>query len=718
MSVNLNSKEFLARLLAVENLDVVHQNVQSASFNVKDRVLTLPMWENMDSDTYDHLVGHEVGHALYTPSEDWRKNAEDLGPGFQSFMNVIEDARIEKLIQRKYPGLRRSFTKSYKKMLADGFFGGDVEKINTMRLIDRLNVYFKCGRTAGISFEEKELSWVDEINNVETFAQVVDIAKRLYAYEKETQQKNKEEFGQSDESEDGDSESNEGFDGDYGDDSDEESIYESYGDLEESDEGEEIADEIKSTAGGGNESDDVMSETDNSFNQKLKEEYSNIAGKKIYNIFMNYDFDLNDFIVKQNDVLGIMKSVDRVADQIKNELYREFKKNNTKTINYLVKEFEMKKSADLYSRTSIASTGVLDSIKMNSYRYNDDVFRKMSVLPQGKNHGMILYLDWSGSMQNDLKSTVDQLLNLVMFCRQVNIPFVVYAFTSLKNVPTTLPLTDKDANTFGIDRKARLFEFFNSKMNATKFSEMAKNLLSIADSLANRRIYSTDLGMLRMCSTPLDTVFVLATKVFDQFKKNNRVDIVNTIVLTDGESNPSDVYLKYSDIYNRIPQEGDYVMSTGVYSVANSNTISRIVDPVSKKQYRIQYNTYDSLGTEVTKILTQIYQDYTKSNAIGFRIINPNKREFFGELKRYISDSEKINAMHAEIKKEKFVVIPNSGYKSYFALGGGRMLDVANGSFEVADDASKRQIMTAYKKGSQSKQTSRILLSKFIDLVA
>jgi hypothetical protein len=245
MSVNLNSKEFLARLLAVENLDVVHQNVQSASFNVKDRVLTLPMWENMDSDTYDHLVGHEVGHALYTPSEDWRKNAEDLGPGFQSFMNVVEDARIEKLIQRKYPGLRRSFTKSYKKMLADGFFGGDVEKINTMRLIDRLNVYFKCGRTAGISFEEKELSWVDEINNVETFAQVVDIAKRLYAYEKENQQKNKEEFGQSDESEYGDSESNEGFDGDYGDDSDEESIYESNGNSEESDEGEEIADDIK-----------------------------------------------------------------------------------------------------------------------------------------------------------------------------------------------------------------------------------------------------------------------------------------------------------------------------------------------------------------------------------------------------------------------------------------------------------------------------------------
>ena len=106
--VNIQSKEVLARLLAQENLTVVHQNVQTASFNLKDRVLTLPMWNDMENYTYDHLVGHEVAHALYTPEEKWLEAVKSEGDGFHGFLNVVEDARIEKLIQRRYPGLRLS----------------------------------------------------------------------------------------------------------------------------------------------------------------------------------------------------------------------------------------------------------------------------------------------------------------------------------------------------------------------------------------------------------------------------------------------------------------------------------------------------------------------------------------------------------------------------------------------------------------------------------
>ena len=56
------------------------------------------------------LVGHEVGHALFTPNEDWR----DIADCPMDFVNVIEDARIEKLMKRKYPGLRKSFAGGYK----------------------------------------------------------------------------------------------------------------------------------------------------------------------------------------------------------------------------------------------------------------------------------------------------------------------------------------------------------------------------------------------------------------------------------------------------------------------------------------------------------------------------------------------------------------------------------------------------------------------------
>ena len=103
--LNQEIKGNLAKLLATENLIVEHRKVSTASFDVDRRVLTLPNWDKASSVVYDMLVGHEVGHALFTPNEDWRGVADCP----KDFVNVIEDARIEKLMKRKYPGLRKSF---------------------------------------------------------------------------------------------------------------------------------------------------------------------------------------------------------------------------------------------------------------------------------------------------------------------------------------------------------------------------------------------------------------------------------------------------------------------------------------------------------------------------------------------------------------------------------------------------------------------------------
>ena len=86
-------------------------------------------------------------------------------------------------------------------------------------------------------------------------------------------------------------------------------------------------------------------------------------------------------------------------------------------VNYLVKEFEMKKNAQLHARTTISKTGIIDPLKLHSYKFAEDIFKKMSSIPNQKNHGMIFLLDWSGSMQRNLMATTEQLLNLVMFCR-------------------------------------------------------------------------------------------------------------------------------------------------------------------------------------------------------------------------------------------------------------------------------------------------------------
>ena len=71
MAVQHEVKSQLARLLATEDIVVEHKNVDCAQFDVRRRVLTLPLWEKASYNVYDMLVGHEVGHALFTPDEEW-----------------------------------------------------------------------------------------------------------------------------------------------------------------------------------------------------------------------------------------------------------------------------------------------------------------------------------------------------------------------------------------------------------------------------------------------------------------------------------------------------------------------------------------------------------------------------------------------------------------------------------------------------------------------
>ena len=117
MPVQQEIKSTLAKLLATEDLIVEHKQVETASFNVETRVLTLPLWEKASNDVYDMLVGHEVGHALFTPNEwDWLKEGIPVG-----VVNVVEDARIEKLMKRKYAGISKSFFAGYKELHDNNF---------------------------------------------------------------------------------------------------------------------------------------------------------------------------------------------------------------------------------------------------------------------------------------------------------------------------------------------------------------------------------------------------------------------------------------------------------------------------------------------------------------------------------------------------------------------------------------------------------------------
>ena len=105
----LDTKTILARLMATENLTIEQRaDVTTASFDTENRILVIPVLkQTLSSNLYDLFIGHEVGHALYTPPEKLQEALTEKGMSV-SVLNVVEDARIERKIKNKYPEIGRA----------------------------------------------------------------------------------------------------------------------------------------------------------------------------------------------------------------------------------------------------------------------------------------------------------------------------------------------------------------------------------------------------------------------------------------------------------------------------------------------------------------------------------------------------------------------------------------------------------------------------------
>ena len=126
---------------------------------------------------YDMLVGHEVGHALYTPDQ-W----DFLGKIPKAFVNVTEDARIEKLMKRRYPGLAKTFYRGYSELNQTDFFGIKDQDISEMTLADRVNLHYKIGSFITVPFTDEEQEIVDLIGKSETFDDALHAAEVMYKF--------------------------------------------------------------------------------------------------------------------------------------------------------------------------------------------------------------------------------------------------------------------------------------------------------------------------------------------------------------------------------------------------------------------------------------------------------------------------------------------------------------------------------------------------------
>ena len=335
MTVNLEIKGQLAKLLATEDLIIENKKVDTASFNVDTRVLTLPMWEKASNSVYDMLVSHEVGHAIFTPNEDWTVKVP------HQFINVVEDARIEKLMKRKYAGLPKTFYRGYKELQDEDFFCIGDEVIHSMNLADRANLLFKIGSFIDIHIEcGEETEIINLIADAETFDDTQHAAEILYKYCKEQKEEQKQEKVSNVET----PQQEQGG----GEDDSEQEEQQQQSELEapQSNSGGSIPD-VKgdeTEEDGEEKNDDLEVKTDSSLSEKLKDLISN----SVSNIYVESpDLNLDTVVNSNKEVHDVIKDhFTFFADNSSSDLfefadreYLKYKKSANSEVNYLVKEF-------------------------------------------------------------------------------------------------------------------------------------------------------------------------------------------------------------------------------------------------------------------------------------------------------------------------------------------------------------------------------------------
>ena len=762
---SFKDKSTLVKLLAEEDLQVTYKKVPTAHFDVNAREIVLPIWKDKSESVMDMMSLHEVGHALWTPLDLIEKGQKQKVK--HSFLNVLEDVRIEKMIQEKYLGSKKIFKKAYDELLKKDFFGINEKDLSKLNLIDKINMHYK--HVPNVPFEDNELEWVEKANQTKTADDVLNLAIELQEW-MYSQEKDK-----TDEMFDIDLPFNESENDDI------ENQDEKNSSNIESDDTEETEDESEdgdSTSGSGSDRNDNQKENESSLN-KLKdggEDFDGIESVTDSNYTKNQYQAASDEDIKETEILNIPKiNINEAIVDYKeinkdltdfykeksqgsesNKKYMEwvvktlkkFENEQKPVISYMVKEFEMRKAADLYKRASISKTGSLNMDKLHSYSYNEDIFLKMTNLPGATNHGLVMFVDWSGSMADNFHNTLKQTMNLIWFCKRVNIPFEVYAFSNQygKKSETTnrnlLAQTPKQNDIVVND--CTLLNMVSSRANKNEFNESMINLWAISNYYSERGNYGgirhdedyiypiyipTDF---MLGGTPLNNAIVYAMDILPKYKKDNGIQKLHTVFLTDGASHNLTGKYEWGTAWS---SEGDVEEFRQVGISRNYENDVIIVDPINRKKVKCPakkdseyskacyYSTYHN-QTEI--LLSFLKARVQGMNIVNFFIAGRNKKgtvskhdieHIFG-LNSW-DDERQIKSIQKEILKNNVAVCTSQGWDEMYVLPGGQKLDVSNDDMsEVQPGAKKSELKKAFSKMSSGRKNSRPVLNKFIGMIA
>jgi hypothetical protein len=755
-------KSLLGKLMANEDITIRVASVHTASFNPVTRTMLIPPWADISNDTSDLLLGHEVGHALYTPAEGWHDAVHNHAFP-KSYANIVEDIRIEKLIQGKYPGLRSNFINGYKELLERDFFGIKNSDVNTMSFMNRLNVKSKCRNLVDVKFTQEELIYVNKAYSCETFDDVINVCNELYVWLKEKNEKaqamnvpevtsdetceNPAEEGDTEKAEDevteGGNNPDSAEEGDAEEESEEEADtkeddVESESDVSaesedtsspqtEDDPDAEKADEESEGSESGEfidsqedeiEVDYTDASTDDNFRDKEEELIDTNEAGDIAKVFHMPSADkINKIIIpwkaaaelrKETSArLALLKPFDQGSKFFCPELQEAAAaadKSATESANALVKEFERKKSAWESQRATESKRGSLNMVKLHQYKFSEDIFLSGSNKPNAKSHGIVSLIDFSGSMARDICTTITQSYILALFCKKANIPFKFYSFTSGHILGYSVSTSTYDNDDALSMNKLLVVEQFSDDMSLANikkaFNVLFKTWYQTVFQYSPFAAPCDSLG-----GTPLDSCIAIMIPVIDAFKKSNRLQKVTFVTITDGE-NAGDVLSGRRQQKKTLYYKNKIIFSTegGHYKVS----------PTAKLLKYIQSMDVKTVGYYITA------QPPTMIELKPIRSTNNLDQSYEERMAKMKSDLATYQAARKLFRTNMLMQWPKAGYDSYFFIKSHTDITADNEEFfeDIDSTSSTGDLNKALRNMGKSKIFSRVFAKSFTSVFA
>jgi len=693
------NKALLSKLMAREDLEVIEGSFKTASFDPKNRIVRLPLLKEEFNDAATLFIGHEIGHALYTPDffSHEEKKAELADIPFD-IINIVEDVRIERKVREFYPGLVNDFLKGYKKLMDDNFFGVKDKDPNDLKFLDRLNLKAKLNALIDVDFSFKETLMIEKVNSTETWDDTVAVSRALMEFikeqhQEEEQQEQEVQYTPSDSSEEGEEEDSE---------SNEEQTSISAEEQEDSSEEAQVT-EVKGTSGEVSEDEDepdYTSDTDRSMRQNESKmihsgddtTYIRVSRNQIADEFLFTEEDLvlsNEWLEER---YGHWDEFWDHREKFKAE-YSSFIKEIKPAVNAMVQQFELRKSAMESKKIRESTSGSIDVNKLWQYKLDDHIFKTVMSVPDAKNHGLLMYIDYSSSMSRRIYETLKQSVILSMFAKRVGIPFELYGFTT-------------DGTKYREDRHNEIDNLRDGKTAKYDYKSWALKLVKIADSkwskskshkMFERAMFSTwgyenrspfTEPAFQLGGTPLNETLSAAHIMADDFVKKNHVEKMNVVFLTDGDAQD----MRLSPNLNQW-----------------TDTLIWDIEGHGKIELAEKYNNYVASESRRQQAKKTLLKSLSKKyNVIGFFLTD--RRSAVGPNGYHIYDNY-------------------GGYDSFITVHDKRLQAIddefvpkadndANISSEATDRKRMNSIKRDFKKFQKNKKMNKLIAQEFARLVA